>query len=80
LISAAITSKTFRLEGFQDAGTMLRYVAGAILMGFGAILAGGCSIGAAVTGSAILAITAVLALAGMVVGALVSDTLLQRRI
>jgi uncharacterized membrane protein YedE/YeeE len=77
---AAITSKTFRLEGFQDAGTMLRYVAGAILMGFGAILAGGCSIGAAVTGSAILAITAVLALAGMVVGALVSDTLLQRRI
>lgn len=77
---AALTSKTFRLEGFQDANTMLRYVAGAILMGFGAILAGGCSIGAAVTGTSILAISALLALAGMVVGALLSDSLLQRHV
>lgn len=70
---AAVFSKTFQLEGFQDARTMLRYVLGAVLMGFGAVLAGGCSIGAAVTGSAVLAATAFIALAGIVLGAIVAD-------
>ncbi len=73
---AALVSKTAKLEGFSDAQTMLRYVAGAVLMGFGAILAGGCSIGAAVTGSAVLAITALLALVSIVAGALVANAVL----
>ncbi len=70
---AALVSKTFKLEGFQDAKTMLRYVLGAVLMGFGAVLAGGCSIGAAVTGSAVLATTALIALIAITVGALIAD-------
>jgi uncharacterized protein len=73
---AALVSKTAKLEGFSDAPTMLRYVVGAVLMGFGAILAGGCSIGAAVTGSAVLAITALLALLSIVAGALVANAVL----
>lgn len=75
---AALVGKSFKLEGFQDATTMLRYIAGAVLMGFGAILAGGCSIGAAVTGSAILAISAFVALLSIVAGALVADAFLNR--
>ena len=41
----------------------------AILMGFGAMLAGGCAVGAGVTGGAIFATTAWLALVGMWMGA-----------
>lgn len=75
---AAAMGKTFKLEGFQDAWTMVRYVSGAILMGFGAVLGGGCSIGAAVTGSSILAVTAFIALLGIVIGALVANAVLNR--
>jgi uncharacterized membrane protein YedE/YeeE len=42
---------------------------GAVLMGFGAMLAGGCAVGAGVSGGSILSITAWLALIGMWVGA-----------
>jgi uncharacterized membrane protein YedE/YeeE len=54
---------------------MLRYFAGAILMGFGAMLAGGCAVGAGVTGGAIFALTAWLALASMWVGATIAHRL-----
>ncbi len=48
---------------------MTRYIAGAILMGFGAMLAGGCAVGAGMTGGSIFALTAWLTLAGMWAGA-----------
>lgn len=48
---------------------MRRYIAGAILMGFGAMLAGGCAVGAGISGGAIFALTAWLALLGMWAGA-----------
>jgi uncharacterized protein len=51
---------------------MLRYFAGAVLMGFGAMLAGGCAVGAGVTGGAIFALTAWLALLAMWFGAVVA--------
>jgi uncharacterized membrane protein YedE/YeeE len=40
-----------------------------MFMGFGAMLAGGCAVGAGVTGGAIFALTAWLALIGMWIGA-----------
>jgi uncharacterized protein len=58
-----------KLEGFKDGYAMTRYIIGAILMGFGAMLAGGCAVGAGVTGGAIFATTAWLALVGMWMGA-----------
>jgi uncharacterized membrane protein YedE/YeeE len=57
---------------------MRRYIAGAILMGFGAMLAGGCAVGAGVTGGAVFALTAWLTLASMWAGAGVTDWLLDR--
>ncbi|MEJ1157336.1 YeeE/YedE thiosulfate transporter family protein [Prosthecomicrobium sp. N25] len=36
-----------KLEGFRDGQSMRRYIAGAVMMGFGGMLAGGCAVGAA---------------------------------
>lgn len=69
----ALLTREFRLQGFEGGPSMLRYFAGAALMGFGAMLAGGCAVGAGVTGGAIFALTAWLALAAMWFGAVVSQ-------
>jgi uncharacterized membrane protein YedE/YeeE len=68
----ALVTREIRLQGFEGGPSMLRYLAGAVLMGFGAMLAGGCAVGAGVTGGAIFALTAWLALFAMWVGATVA--------
>lgn len=73
----ACVGKEFALEGFKDGHSMRRYIAGAILMGFGAMLAGGCAVGAGITGGAIFALTAWLSLVGMWVGAGLADRLID---
>lgn len=67
----------FKLEGFKDGRTMRRYIAGAILMGFGSMLAGGCAVGAGMTGGAVFALTAWITLLGMWVGAGLTDRLMD---
>jgi uncharacterized membrane protein YedE/YeeE len=69
----AVAGKEFKLEGFKDGYSMRRYIVGAVLMGFGSMLAGGCAIGAGVTGGAIFALTAWVTLLGMWVGAGLTD-------
>ena len=66
---AALFSRELKLEGFRDGQSMRRYIAGAICMGFGGMLAGGCAVGAGVSGAAVFALTAWLALIGMWLGA-----------
>jgi hypothetical protein len=68
----ALATREVRLQGFEGGPSMLRYFAGAIFMGFGAMLAGGCAVGAGVTGGAIFAMTAWVALAAMWFGAVVA--------
>jgi hypothetical protein len=68
-LAAALATREFKLQGFEGGTSMLRYIAGAVLMGFGGMLAGGCAVGAGVTGSAIFAITGWIALAAMWLGA-----------
>lgn len=75
---AAVLSRTFHIEGFHGGTCMIRYIAGAALMGFGSMLAGGCAVGAAVTGTSVFALTGVLALASMWAGGAVTDWLLDR--
>ncbi len=60
--------REFKVEGFKDGYSMARYIVGAMGMGFGSMLAGGCAVGAGMTGGAIFALTAWLALAGMWLG------------
>jgi len=64
----AWVGREFKVEGFKDGYSMARYIVGAMLMGFGSMLAGGCAVGAGLTGGAIFALTAWLALAGMWAG------------
>ena len=74
----ALAGGDLRLEGFNGAYTMPRYIIGAMLMGFGSMLAGGCAVGAGMTGGSIFAVTAWVTLGGMWVGGGVADRLLDR--
>jgi uncharacterized protein len=74
----AWSGRELKLEGFNGAYTMPRYIIGAICMGFGSMLAGGCAVGAGMTGGAIFAITAWVTLGGMWVGGGLADLLLDR--
>jgi uncharacterized membrane protein YedE/YeeE len=76
---AAVLGRSFRIEWFASPLSTLRYIAGAALMGFGGVLAGGCSMGNGVSGMAILAAPAAVALAFMWIGATLADALFDRR-
>ena len=76
---ASLATREFKFQGFTDESNMRRSMTGAVLMGFGAILAGGCAIGAGVTGGSIFAGTAWLALFCMWIGAMVTDVLVDQR-
>lgn len=76
----ALVGRDFKVEGFKDGYSMHRYIAGAIFMGFGAMLAGGCAVGAGVTGGAIFALTAWVALIGMWLGGGFTDWLLDQKL
>jgi len=73
----AVLGHNLKLEGFKDGYSMTRYIAGAVLMGFGSMLAGGCAVGAGMTGGSIFALTAWITLIGMWVGAGLMDKLLD---
>lgn len=66
-----------QLQSFTSGGETLRYVAGGALMGVGGVLAGGCTVGAGLSGSATGSVAALLALAAIIVGAKVT-TLVAR--
>jgi uncharacterized membrane protein YedE/YeeE len=72
-----LLGRELRLEGFHDGASMLRYLAGAVLMGLGAVLCVGCAVGALVTGGALFALTAWLTLGSMALGAIVTDRLID---
>ncbi|WP_439529959.1 YeeE/YedE family protein [Pannonibacter sp.] len=76
---SAILAREFQFQGFEGESQMRRSLTGAALMGFGAMLAGGCAIGAGVTGGSIFVATAWLALTAMWVGAVVTDALVDQR-
>ncbi|MGB0467427.1 MAG: YeeE/YedE family protein [Pontibacterium sp.] len=75
---AALFSKTLKLQGFKDGNSMVRYIFGAVFMGVGGMLAGGCAVGAGLTGGSAFSITAWIALASMWAGAAVTDALTDR--
>lgn len=76
---ASVISREFKFQGFEGESPMRRAMTGAALMGFGGMLAGGCAIGAGVTGGSIFAGTAWLALFAMWVGAGLTDYLVDQR-
>lgn len=73
----ALVGGDWKLEGFGGGYTMPRYIVGAVLMGFGSMLAGGCAVGAGMTGGAIFAVTAWVTLGGMWIGGGLADRVLD---
>ena len=67
----ALVTKEAKIERFGADTPMERYLIGAVLMGFGSMLAGGCAVGAGMSGGSVFAITAWLAVFCMWVGAMV---------
>ena len=63
-----ILTGKFRVETFSDHDDMIRHVAGAVLMGFGGVLALGCSIGQGITGMSTLALGSLMALVSIIFG------------
>jgi uncharacterized protein len=76
-LSAALFGE-LKLEGFQGGAGMRRYLIGAMCMGFGGMLAGGCAVGAGLSGTSVFTLTAFTALTGMWVAAAVTDRLLDQ--
>lgn len=66
---SALARGEFAWVSFATPGQTGRYAAGAVLMGFGGVLAGGCTIGAGLAGVPTLSLAAILALTSIVLGA-----------
>lgn len=66
---SALFDRELRWEAFDDHHEMRRHLVGAVMMGGGGILAGGCTIGQGITAGSMMALSWPLAIFGMMVGA-----------
>jgi len=64
----AILTGKFRLETFISRDDMIRHMLGGVLMGFGGVLALGCTIGQGITGMSTLALGSLFALVSIIFG------------
>lgn len=64
----SVFSRRFRIEWFSSANDFFMHLIGAILMGFGGVLALGCTIGQTVTGISTLALGSFLTFGAIVLG------------
>ncbi len=71
-LASALIAGRFQWQGFEGPGQMGRYLTGGALMGFGGVLAGGCTVGAGISGVATLSVAAALALVAISAGAWVA--------
>ncbi len=70
---AAALFGELKLEGFEGGASMRRYIVGAMCMGFGGMLAGGCAVGAGLSGAAVFTATSWVTLSTMWAAAMVTD-------
>ena len=64
----SLVSRSFRIEWFASARDFVNHLIGAVLMGFGGVLAMGCTIGQGVTGFSTLALGSILTFVAIVLG------------
>ncbi|WP_395688067.1 YeeE/YedE family protein [Caenimonas koreensis] len=76
---AAAMFGELKLEGFEGGPSMRRYIAGAMCMGFGGMLAGGCAVGAGLSGAAVFTATSWVTLSAMWLAAALTDRLVDQR-
>ncbi len=68
----ALISRSFRIEWFASVRDFFSHLVGAILMGFGGILAMGCTIGQGITGFSTLALGSILTFIAIVSGSAIT--------
>lgn len=73
----AVSTKSFAVESFTDSDDMIRHIIGACLMGFGGVLAMGCTIGQGMTGMSTLSLGSVIALVSIVFGGILGMKYLE---
>tara|TARA_R110002124_G_scaffold11573_19_gene55050 strand:+ start:11692 stop:12747 length:1056 start_codon:yes stop_codon:yes gene_type:complete len=76
---AALLTRSFVWQSFESPNQTARYITGGVMMGFGGVLAGGCTIGAGLGGIPTLGLAAVLALIFIGIGGLVMDRMLRAK-
>ena len=64
----ALITRSFKWEWFASMQDAINHIIGAILMGFGGVLAMGCTIGQGITGVSTLALGSFITLAGLILG------------
>ena len=76
---AALVAGDFRWESLEGPRQTGRYLAGAAMMGVGGVLAGGCTVGAGLSGVSTASVAALLALAAMAASARAAGAVLAGR-
>lgn len=74
----ALSAREFRWEGFASLEDLRNQLVGAVLMGFGGVLAMGCTVGQGLSGVSTLAIGSFIALGGIIAGSAATMKWLQR--
>jgi uncharacterized membrane protein YedE/YeeE len=77
-LAASVATGTFVWQSFESPAQTGRYMTGAVFMGIGGVLAGGCTVGAGLSGVPTLSVAAILAIVTMAAGAWITDALLTR--
>jgi len=74
---SSLSARRFQWQSFESPRQTGRYIAGAALMGIGGVLAGGCTVGAGLSGVPTLSLAAILALISIAVGGALTARLIQ---
>ncbi|MGC1497199.1 MAG: YeeE/YedE family protein [Sulfitobacter sp.] len=77
-MAASLIFGGFKWQSFEGPRQTGRYMAGAAMMGLGGVLAGGCTLGAGLSGVPTLSVAAILAVLMIAAGALIMNALLNR--
>lgn len=77
-LAASLTFGGFEWQSFDSPRQTGRYMLGASLMGVGGVLAGGCTLGAGLSGIPTLSVAAILAIAMIALGAKAAQALLSQ--
>ena len=76
----AVSTRKFHVETFSDRADMIRHILGGIAMGFGGVLALGCTIGQGITGMSTLALGSILSLLSIIGGSVVTMKIQYRNL
>ncbi|MBK0328691.1 YeeE/YedE family protein [Rhodobacteraceae bacterium F11138] len=75
---SSLLSGSFQWQSFDSPRQTGRYMAGAVLMGVGGVLAGGCTVGAGLSGVPTLSLAAILAIVAIAAGGIAAQAALNR--